>query len=218
MTRSKFWAEAVGVFILVFTGTGAVVVNEVAGGRVTALGISLAFGLVVLALIYTLGHVSGAHLNPAVTLAFCAAGRHKASEFVPYAAAQLLGAVAASVALKLMFYGQRTTLGMTLPAGPAFQSLVMETILSFILMFTIMGVATDDRAEGAMAGIAVGAVIAVEAIFAGPVSGASMNPARSFGPALAAGNFSRHWIYWLGPMLGTVLGARAYQLIVAEKA
>jgi aquaporin Z len=214
MNRSKFLAEVVGTFCLVFVGTGAVVVDQVAGGRVTGLGISLVFGLIVLAMIYTIGHVSGAHMNPAVTLGFYAAGRHKASEIAPYAAAQLIGAVSASAILKLMFWGQATTLGATLPSGTVLQSFTMELILSFILMFVIMGVATDDRAEGAMAGIAIGAVIAVEAAFGGPISGASMNPARSFAPALMTGTFSHQWVYWLAPSLGTVLGARAYQLIV----
>jgi len=213
MTRPKFFAEVLGTYCLVFAGTGAVVVNQVTNGAVTALGISLVFGLIVLAMIYTIGHISGAHMNPAVTLGFYAAGRHKASEIAPYVAAQLLGAVAASATLKLMFLGLPTNLGMTLPAGGALQSFVMELLLSFMLMFTIMGVATDDRAEGAMAGIAIGAVIALEAAFGGPVSGASMNPARSFAPALMSWDFTGNWIYWLAPVLGTVLGARAYQFI-----
>jgi aquaporin Z len=213
VNRSKFLAELIGTFCLVFAGTGAVVVDQATGGRVTSLGIGLVFGLIVLAMIYAIGRVSGAHMNPAVTVGFCAAGRHKASEIAPYVAAQLLGAVAASATLKLMFLGQATTLGLTLPSGSVAQSFMMELILSFILMFVIMGVATDDRAEGAMAGIAIGAVIALEAVFGGPISGASMNPARSFAPALLTGNFSRHWIYWAAPMLGAAIGARAYQCV-----
>ena len=211
--RSKLLAEAVGTFCLVFAGTGAVVVDQVTGGKVTGLGVSLVFGLVVLAMIYTIGHVSGAHMNPAVTLAFCSAGRHKASEVLPYVAAQLAGAVAASLVLKHLFAGQATSLGVTLPAGSAAQSFVLEAILSFMLMLTIMGVATDDRAEGEMAGIAIGGMVALEAAFGGPISGASMNPARSFAPALATGNFAHHWIYWVAPILGMFLGAQAYRLI-----
>ncbi|MBI3553957.1 MAG: aquaporin [Elusimicrobia bacterium] len=206
-------AEAIGTFCLVFAGTGAVVVDQVTGGKVGGLGISLVFGLIVLAMIYTIGHISGAHMNPAVTLGFCAAGRHKKADLLPYIGAQLSGAVAASLALHLLFAGQPTNLGVTLPAGSVAQSFVLELTMSFMLMFTIMGVATDDRAEGAMAGIAIGAVIALEAAFGGPISGASMNPARSFAPALLSWNFAHHWLYWAGPVLGTVLGARLCRLL-----
>ena len=150
--KAKLLAEAIGTFCLVFAGTGAVVVDQVTGGKVGGLGISLVFGLVVLAMIYTIGHVSGAHMNPAVTLAFCSAGRHKPAEVLPYVLSQLAGAVAASVALRLLFAGQATNLGVTLPAGSAAQSFVLELIMSFMLMFTIMGVATDDRAEGTGSG------------------------------------------------------------------
>jgi len=211
--RAKLLAEAIGTFCLVFAGTGAVVVDQATGGKVGGLGISLVFGLVVLAMIYTIGHVSGAHMNPAVTLGFYSAGRHKGSEVAPYVAAQLVGAVAASLTLKLLFAGQATSLGVTLPAGSVMQSFVLEVILSFMLMLTIMGVATDDRAEGEMAGIAIGGMVALEAAFGGPISGASMNPARSFGPALATGNFTHHWIYWAAPVFGMVLGAWAYRAI-----
>lgn len=211
--RSRLLAEATGTFFLVFAGTGAIVVDQVTGGKVSGLGISLVFGLVVLAMIYAVGHISGAHMNPAVTIAFWAAGRHPSAEVVPYAAAQLAGATAASLALKGMFMGQATTLGATLPTGPALQSFTLELIMTALLMFTIMGVATDDRAEGAMAGIAIGGVVALEAIFGGPISGASMNPARSFGPGLASLTFNHHWVYWAGPIIGGVVGARLYQSI-----
>lgn len=210
--KSKLIAEALGTYCLVFAGTGAVIVDQVTGGKVGGLGISLVFGLIVLAMIYTIGHVSGAHMNPAVTVGFCVAGRHPAAEVLPYAVAQMSGAAAASLTLRLLF-PQAATLGATLPAGSAFQSLALETILTAILMFTIMGVAKDDRAEGAMAGIAVGAVVALEAAFGGPISGASMNPARSFAPALVSLDFAHHWIYWAGPIGGAVLGARLYGLI-----
>ncbi len=189
------------------------VVDQVTGGKVTGLGISLVFGLIVLAMIYTIGHVSGAHMNPAVTLGFYSAGRHKTAELVPYVAAQLSGAVIASLVLKALFAGQRTDLGVTMPAGAEIQSFVLELIMSFMLMFTIMGVATDDRAEGAMAGIAIGGMIALEAAFGGPISGASMNPARSLAPALLSGRFEHQWLYWIAPGLGTVLGAYLYRLI-----
>ena len=211
--KSKLIAEALGTYCLVFAGTGAVIVDQITGGKVGGLGISLVFGLIVLAMIYAIGHVSGAHMNPAVTIGFWAARQHPAAELLPYMSAQIIGAVAASLTLKLLFIGQPTTLGATLPAGPAFQSLALETILTAILMFTIMGVAKDDRAEGEMAGIAIGAVVALEAAFGGPISGASMNPARSFAPALVSLNFAHHWIYWAGPIAGAVLGARMYRFI-----
>lgn len=211
--RRKLYAEALGTFCLVFAGTGAVAVDHVTGGRVGHLGISLVFGLVVAAMIYAIGSVSGAHMNPAVTIAFWSDGRHKTGEVLPYAAAQLGGAVAASIALKLLFAGQATNLGMTLPSGGAGQSFFLELLLSFILMFTIMGVATGDAAKGEMAGIAIGGMVALEAAFGGPISGASMNPARSFAPALVAGNFAHHWLYWAAPVLGMLLGVRAYRAI-----
>jgi len=208
----KYLAEGIGTFCLVFAGTGAVIVNQLTGGQVTIVGIGLVFGLVVLAMIYALGHISGAHLNPAVTLGFWSAGRMGTKEVPAYVLAQCSGAIAASLTLCVLFPGQ-TNLGVTLPSGPLVQSLVLEFVLTFILMFVIMGVATDDRAQGMMAGVAVGAIIALEAIFGGPISGASMNPARSFGPALISGNFNHHWIYWLAPILGSAFGARAYRLV-----
>ena len=214
--RSKLLAEVIGTYCLVFAGTGAVVVDQVTGGKVGGLGISLVFGLIVLAMIYAIGHVSGAHMNPAVTVGFYSAGRHPAGEILPYVAAQLCGAILASLSLRLLFVGQGTSLGLTLPAGTVGQSFALEAIMSFILMFTIMGVATDDRAEGAMAGIAIGGVIALEAAFGGPISGASMNPARSFSPALITFNFAHQWLYWVAPVLGSVAGALAYRAVQSE--
>jgi aquaporin NIP len=208
----KCLAEVVGTFCLVFAGTGAVVVNQLTHGEVTGVGIGLVFGLAVLAMIYAVGHISGAHLNPAVTLGFFSSGRMRGKEVPAYLVAQCGGAFLASFSLRVIFGGS-TNLGVTLPSGTALQSLVLEFVLTFILMFVIMGVATDDRAESAMAGVAIGAVVALEAIFAGPVSGASMNPARSLAPALVSGNFSCLWIYWLGPMLGSVFGARMYRWV-----
>ena len=211
--KARLLAEAIGAYCLVFAGTGAIVVDQVSHGKVGGLGISLVFGLIVVAMIYAIGHVSGAHMNPAVTAGFFFAGRHEAAEVLPYVGAQLAGAVVASATLKILFQGQPTTLGMTIPAGTDLQSFILEFIMTAILMFVIMGVATDDRAEGALAGIAIGAIIALEAAFGGPISGASMNPARSFAPALLSMDFSHQWLYWAGPVLGAVLGARMYRLL-----
>ena len=210
-TRSRrCLAEFAGTFFLVFAGTGAAVVDELRVGALGVVGVGLVFGLVVLALIYALGHVSGAHLNPAVTAAFWSSGRLDRSDLLPYAASQCAGAIAASAVLRLLFWGEPTRLGLTAPAGSPWQSLLLEFLLTAFLMFVIMAVATDDRAQGEMAGIAVGAVVALEAMFGGPISGASMNPARSLGPALVAGQLSAIWLYWLGPIAGALAGAALY--------
>ncbi|CAN5299055.1 hypothetical protein BH20VER2_BH20VER2_17000 [soil metagenome] len=200
----KCAAEFFGTYCLVFAGTGAIVINSVSGGVIGHVGIAISFGLVVLAMIYTVGDVSGAHLNPAVTLGFFAAGRLEFARVLPYIAAQVLGALAASVTLRLMFPAQRS-LGATIPAGSALQSFVLEVILTLILMWVILSVSTGAKEKGITAGIAIGAVIALEAMFAGPISGASMNPARSLAPALAAGQFQSLWIYLTAPILGALL-------------
>jgi MIP family channel proteins len=207
----KYLAEAIGTFCLVFMGTGAIVVNEVSHGQVTHVGISLTFGLVVLAMIYAVGHISGAHLNPAVTLGFFSSGRLEARFVLPYVTAQLAGAVAASATLNAMFSG--SSLGITLPSGTLAQSFVMEFILTAVLMFVILGVATEAREEGILAGVAIGSTIALEALVGGPISGASMNPARSFGPALLTGHFVSHWVYWIAPLLGSMTGAWAQKFL-----
>lgn len=208
----KYLAEAFGTYALVFIGTGAIVVNEVSHGVVSHVGISLAFGLVVLAMIYSIGRISGAHLNPAVTLGFLSAGRFKARFVIPYIMAQLVGAVLASMTLKSMFVG--TSLGVTVPVNTTGQAFVMEWVLTAVLMFVILRVATDAREEGGLAGVAIGSVIVFEALVGGPISGASMNPARSFGPALIAGNFSSHWIYWIAPILGSISGSLVHYMVL----
>lgn len=197
-------AEALGTFCLVFAGTGALVVNEWSGGVIGHVGIALSFGLVVMVMIYTFGDISGAHLNPAVTLGFVAAGRFPFSRALPYLASQVAGAVAASALLRLMFPASRG-LGGTQPGGPETQAFVLEIILTAILMLVILSVSTGAKEKGITAAIAIGGVIALEALFAGPVSGASMNPARSLGPALVAGNLAALWIYLLAPVLGAGL-------------
>jgi aquaporin Z len=200
----KLLAEFLGTFALVFAGTGAIVINQVSGGAITHPGIALTFGLIVLAMIHTFGDVSGAHLNPAVSAAFAAAGRFPWKAVPGYAAAQLLGALLASGVLRLLF-PQQATLGATLPAGGAMQSFVLELILTFLLGVVILSVSTGAKEKGITAGIAISAVIALEAMFAGPICGASMNPARSLAPALVSGHLESLWVYLLAPTLGALL-------------
>ena len=201
----KFVAEFIGTFDLVFAGTGAIVINEVSGGAITQVGIALTFGLIVLAMIYAVGDVSGAHLNPAVSLGFIAARRFPFREFVPYVIGQCSGAFTASVILRLLF-PQNDRLGTTQPAGPAMQSFVLEFILTALLMFVILSVSTGAAEKGITAGIVVGAVIGLEAMFAGPICGASMNPARSLAPAIVSGHLQYLWIYLVAPVAGACLG------------
>lgn len=204
----KIAAEFLGTFSLVFAGTGAIVINQASNGAITHAGIALTFGLIVLAMIYTVGDVSGAHLNPAVTTAFAVARRFPWRDVPGYFAAQVAGALAASALLRVLFPAN-ATLGATLPAGSAGQSFILEVVLTFILMFVILGVSTGAKEKGITAGIAVGAVIALEAMFAGPICGASMNPARSLAPALVSGQLQHLWIYLAAPALGAILAVPA---------
>ena len=204
----KIAAEFLGTFALVFAGTGAIVINDVSGGTITHIGIALTFGLVVLAMIYTLGDISGAHLNPAVTFGFYSARRFSARDVLPYILAQCAGALLASGILKLLFPAHQN-LGATHPAGSAMQTFVLETVLTFLLMFVVLNVSTGAKEKGATAGIAIGAVIGLEAMFAGPITGASMNPARSFAPALLSGQMADLWIYLAAPVLGALVAVAA---------
>ncbi len=210
----KLAAEAIGTFALVFAGTGAIVSSEVSQHAISHVGVALTFGLVVLAMIYTLGDISGAHLNPAVTLAFCAAGRLPRQLAIPYLAAQCSGALAASALLRLLFPAH-PHLGATLPAGPPLQSFVLEIVLTALLMFVILNVSTGAKEKGVTAGIAIGAVIGLEALFAGPISGASMNPARSLAPALISGHLEHLWLYVLAPIIGAQLAVPACRCVQA---
>jgi aquaporin Z len=213
---NKLAAEFFGTFALVFAGTGAIVINDVTGGAVTHIGIALTFGLVVLAMIYTVGDISGAHLNPAVTIGFFIAGRCGLKTVPGYVASQLLGATAASLLLRFLF-PQNETLGITLPAGSVLQSFILEAVLTFILMWVILSVSTGAKEKGITAGIAVGSVIGLEAMFAGPICGASMNPARSFGPALVSMHFQNLWLYLVAPVLGALIAVPVCRLICPEK-
>jgi aquaporin Z len=198
-------AEAIGTFALVFAGTGAIVINESSHGVISHVGIALTFGLIVLAMIYTLGDISGAHINPAVTIGFWFSRRLPAREVLPYIASQGAGALIASGIMRFLFPENRF-LGATQPSGPVLQSFVLEFLLTALLMFVILGVSTGAREKGITAGIAVGSVIALEAMFAGPITGASMNPARSLSPALVSGHFENLWLYLTAPVLGAAVG------------
>lgn len=209
--RREALAEGIGTFALVFAGTGAVMVNQISKGAVTHLGISFVFGAVVAALIYGIGHLSGAHFNPAVTLGFWASGFFPKRRVVPYILAQSLGAIAASTLL-LIALGPVAQLGATLPFNSNwFQSLVLETVLTFILMFVILGSGLDRRAHIGFAGLAIGLTVGLEAAFMGPITGASMNPARSLGPAVVGGIWQHHWVYWVAPILGAQLAVIVYR-------
>ncbi len=206
-------AEGLAAFALVFAGCGAIVSDAVNGGVLGAVGISLVFGLVIMAMVYATGHLSGAHINPAVTLAFVATRHFPARDALAYVAAQLLGAVLGALLLLTVWPTAPASLGATMPSVGVGSALVYELTMTAILMFVIMAVATDTRAVGAAAAIAIGGTVGLDALFGGAISGASMNPARSFGPALAAGEWLDFWIYVVGPIAGAALGALAYQLV-----
>jgi aquaporin NIP len=210
MMRSKLIAEAIGTFALLFAGTGAVVVNDISGGVVTHVGIALTFALVIMAMIYAVGEVSGAHFNPAVTVGFWLAGRFPARHVLPYIASQCGGALLASILLRLLF-STHATLGATLPVGGVVPAFVIEVVLSFFLMFVIINVATGSKEQGIMAGAAIGATVGLSALFGGPISGASMNPARSLAPALVTVNVAELWIYLVAPLVGAALAIIAYR-------
>jgi aquaporin Z len=212
----KLAAELFGTFALVFAGTGALVIDGVSRGGVTHVGVALTFGLTVLALIYALGDVSGAHFNPAVTLGFFVARRFEGRWVVPYIVSQCAGALLASLLLRGLF-PEQSDLGATQPAGPAWQSFVLEVLLTLVLMLVILCVSTGAKEKGITAGIAVGAVIALEALFAGPICGASMNPARSLAPAAASGRLDNLWVYLLAPVVGAALAAPACWCVQGRK-
>jgi aquaporin NIP len=209
-------AEFVGTFALVFAGAGAIMVDAKthALGHV---GVAITFGLVIMAMIYALGHVSGAHFNPAVTLAFAVTRHFPWSRAAGYWAAHVIGAIVAAALLRGSL-GNIAHVGATLPSGSEGQSFLWELVMTFFLMFVIMAVATDTRAVGEAAAIAVGATVGLDAMFGGPISGASMNPARSAGPALVSGDLHALWLYIVAPVLGAALGALAYQLIRGKPA
>ena len=207
----KYWAEFLGTFMMVFTGTGAIIINDLYGS-VSHLGIGLTFGLVVMAVIYSIGSISGAHINPAVSIAFWVSKRFETKEVLPYIGFQLLGAFLASLFLKVMF-PEHKFLGSTVPVDGWQQSFVLEFILTFILMFVILLLSKGSKEVGVMTGLVIGSVVALEAIFAGPVSGASMNPARSIAPAVVSGHLTHLWLYVVATTLGAIASVYAVKLI-----
>jgi len=212
----RYLLELFGTFALVFCGPGAVIMNDNSGGVITHVGIAITFGLIVMAMIYAIGEQSGAHINPAVTLAFWAAGTFPKKEVIPYVISQLTGALLASAALYFLF-PSHSTQGATIPLNSNMQAFVLEVILSFILMFVIIKVSTGSKETGTMAGIAIGGVVGLEAMFAGPITGASMNPARSIAPALFSGDLQYLWLYISAPIIGMLM-ASLFCKLTAEKA
>jgi aquaporin NIP len=197
----NYLAELLGTFALVFCGTGAIIIDQQSGGAVTHVGVAITFGLIIMSMIYSLGNISGAHLNPAVSIAFTISGRFSVKWLPGYIVSQLTGALLASLILKLLFASSQF-LGATIPAGTDMQSFILELILSFFLMLVIISVADGSKEQGMFAGLAIGAVVGLEAMFAGPVCGASMNPARSIAPAIASGHLEHLWIYIIAPVIG----------------
>ncbi len=207
-------AEFVGTFALVFAGCGAIMVDAKTGA-LGHVGVAISFGLVIMAMIYAVGHISGAHFNPAVSFAFALSRHFPWPRTFAYWAAQLLGALAAAAILRGSL-GNLAHTGATLPSGSQGQSFLWELVLTFFLMFVIMAVATDTRAVGEAAAIAIGGTVGLDAMFGGPISGASMNPARSAGPALVGGDLHALWLYVVAPLVGASLGAVVYELIRGE--
>lgn len=210
-------AEALGAFALVFAGCGAIVTDAERAGSLGTVGVSLVFGLVILAGIAAFGHISGAHFNPAVTTSFYLTRHLPARDAATYIAAQLAGATAAALLLWLIWPGKPADLGATVPTIAVGRAVLVEAVMSALLMLVIISVATDTRAAGAPAAIAIGATIALDALFGGPLTGASMNPARSFAPALVSGQWKDFWVYLAGPLIGAPLGAFAYQFVRGEQ-
>jgi aquaporin Z len=208
----KYLAEIIGTFALVFCGTGAIIINQETNGIITHAGIAITFGLIVSAMIYSVGDISGAHLNPAVTIAFWVAKEFPSKEIIPYVLSQGIGAFTATITLKFLF-PTNDTLGATLPSGSSTQSFILELILTFILMFVILNVAKRSKEQGMFAGIAIGGVVLLEAMFAGPICGASMNPIRSIAPAIISGHLEHLWVYIFAPLSGAIIAVGAWTIL-----
>lgn len=211
----NYIAEYLGTFMMIFAGTGAMIINDVSGGAITHVGVALTWGMIVAAVIYSIGDISGAHLNPAVTIGFAVAKRFPIKEVTPYIISQLAGAFSASLLLAWLFPAHET-LGATIPTVAAEKALVIELILTFILMFVIMHVAFGAKEKGLMAGVAIGTTVGLEAMFAGPVTNASMNPARSIAPAVVSGNLEHLWLYIVATIAGAVLAVVVSQYLMKD--
>ncbi|AXT49373.1 MIP family channel protein [Aquimarina sp. BL5] len=213
--RRKYISEVIGTFSMVFCGTGAMTINEITGGDVTHVGIAVTWGLVVMAMIYAFGDISGAHFNPAVTIAFAYAKKFEWKEVPKYIVAQCIGAIAASSIL-LFLFPESEFLGGTLPSFDDLRAFILELLLTYFLMLVIINVSTGSKEVGMMAGIAIGGVVLLEAMFAGPMTNASMNPARSLGPALLSGHWEHQWLYMIAPIIGAILAVMTCKLIKAD--
>lgn len=209
-------AEGFATFALVVAGCGAIIANQHSNGGLGVVGIGLVFGLIIMVMIYATGHLSGAHINPAVTIAFAVTRHFPGRDAIAYIGAQFAGAILGALVLLAVWPDKPAALGATVPSVGVGSAVVYEVILTAFLMFVIMAVATDTRAVGAAAAIAIGGTVGLDAIFGGPVTGASMNPARSLGPALASGTWTDFWVYLVGPLVGAALGALAYQIVRGE--
>jgi len=212
----KYLAELLGTFALVFCGTGAIVINQETSGAISHVGIAITFGLIIMSMIYALGNISGAHLNPAVSFAFFLSGRFAGKEVLPYVLSQLSGAFLASLTLRYLFPANEL-LGSTLPSGSASQSFILEFLLTFFLMLVIINVATGSKEQGMFAGLAIGSTVLLEAMFAGPVCGASMNPARSLAPAIVSGHTEHLWVYLTATTAGAVLAIPAWKYLSSKQ-
>jgi aquaporin NIP len=209
---NKYLAEVLGTFALVFCGTGAIIINQQTNGAISHVGVAITFGLIVMVMIYTLGNISGAHLNPAVTIAFALARKFELNQIVLYIVSQSIGAILASIILKYLF-PMNEFLGITVPSGSPLQSFILEFILTYFLMLVIINVATGSKEQGMFAGLAIGSTVLLEALFAGPISGASMNPIRSLAPAIVSGHVEHLWIYITAPILGAALAIPTWKLL-----
>lgn len=207
----RYIAELIGTYALVFCGTGAIIIDDVTNGSISNTGIAISFGLIVMSMVYALGKVSGAHINPAVSIAFWVSGLFKTRHLLPYIAAQFMGAIFASLSLKFLF-PSHLSLGATLPHSGSIKSFVLEIILTFFLMLVILQVSTGSKKASSIAGIAIGGVVLLEALFAGPISGASMNPFRSLAPALVSGNLETIWVYLTAPTIGALLSVPIWKI------
>ena len=208
----KYLAEFLGTYALVFACTGAATINQQFNGIITLVGCAMVCGLIVMSMIYAFGDLSGAHMNPAVSIAFTVAGRFPAKQLAPYIASQFAGGLLASLTIHLLFPASEL-IGANMPSGPDLQSFVMEVILTFFLMLVIINVASGSKEQGMFAGLAIGAVVALEVMFAGPVSGGSMNPVRSLSPAIISGHLQHQWIYLTAPVLGAVMAMPVYKIL-----